>query len=651
MHYWRLEPSSWHASLEQLRDLGLPIVETYAPWQVHEIAPGRYDFGESREELDLGRFIDLAAQLDLLVFLRPGPHINAEMTYFGLPERIVYDSACQARSPRQLPVIQAFPPRMFPVPSYASKTFHEEAGRWFDALFEIVTPRMWPDGPVAMVQVDNEGSYYFRDGAYEQDYHPDAIALWRKFLERRYGTLRKVAEAHRQAYSVWADAGPPTKFAADSPETLVRHLDWVTFREDMIAGALGKLKKRLTKAGMKRAVTVHNFPLGDQGAAMSLPAVSDVVDLAGFDYYHARREHRAIKRRTLYLAGTSGLPYAPEMGVGAPAWFTPLANDDSLFTLLTALAYGLRGFNLYMAVDRDRWYGAPIDARGNPRLDAGVYKHLLSALHDVGFHRLSRRAEVALMLPREYGRLSKATSLLGFLSPTVLEAVTSSPTIACREDTFGFVGPIQVLWWKMVSRLAHALTIRGVPYVYVDGDARVERSAAAKVMLTPSFEICDPERWKRINQFADNGGAVIYGPAMPSLDLRANRTLFEVPKNSRRVLIDRDEDAVALVDELVERHALRQPFRVSPAPLECCVHEDTAGPRVLFVINPSKRALTAHVQAYDGGGASVHLEDVMNAERFGGSAMAIPVKGWTVRMFRITGIATEDAGSQEAVAS
>lgn len=646
MHYWRLEREAWRPGLEQLRDLGLSIVETYVPWQVHEIAPGEHDFGTTDPRKDIGAFIDLAAELDLLVFARPGPHINAEMTYFGLPERIVYDRACQARSPRQSPVIQGFPPVMFPVPSYASEVFLEEVGRWYDAIGEILAPRLWPAGPVALVQVDNEGSYYFRDAAYDQDYHPDAIAQWRGFLEKRYGSLAKTAEAHRAAYARWDDAQPPPRFAAEDPAELVPHLDWATFREELITTSLKRMRRRLTKAGLEGAVTVHNFPLGDQGVPMSSVAIESVVDLVGFDYYHARREHRTIKRRTLYLAGTHPVPYAPEMGIGAPAWFTPLANEDSLFTTLVALAYGLRGFNLYMAVDRDRWYGAPIDARGNPRVEAGVWKHLLGKLHHVGFHDLSRRAEVGLMLPREYARLSRATHLLGFFSPTVLEAVGGNPVEACREDTFGFEGPIQVLWWKMLARFAEALTAAGVPYVYVDGDAPEERLEPLRVLITPSFELCDKARWRRITAFAEDGGAVVYGPAMPSLDMGARRALFEVPREGRRVLIDTDEDAVEVVDELVRERALKRPFTVRPAPLETTVHEDASGPRVLFVINPHNADVTAEVDVP----AALAFEDLMNGDRFSGSAtVSIPMKGWSCRMLSIVGAVGEDTGSGSAV--
>ena len=67
-------------------------------------------------------------------------------------------------------------PFAFPVPSYASEAFLDEATRYFHALGPTLAPLVYPDGPIVMLQVDNEGALYFRDGAYDQDYHPDAIA-------------------------------------------------------------------------------------------------------------------------------------------------------------------------------------------------------------------------------------------------------------------------------------------------------------------------------------------------------------------------------------------------------------------------------------------------------------------------------------------
>ena len=47
-------------------------------------------------------------------------------------------------------------------------------------------------------------------------------------------------------------------------------------------------------------------------------------------------------------------PFACELGAGFPPFFPPITEADSAFTALSALAYGLRGFNVYMAVERIR---------------------------------------------------------------------------------------------------------------------------------------------------------------------------------------------------------------------------------------------------------------------------------------------------------
>jgi len=646
VHYWRLAREDWRPALEELAALGLPIVETYAPWGVHEIGPGEFDFGERDPRKNLAAFLDLAGELGLMVFLRPGPHINAELTYFGIPERVVYDKACQARSPRQNPVILSFPPEMFPVPSYASRNYHREVGRWFDAVGAIAAPRIWPDGPIVLLQVDNEASYYFRDDNYEQDYHPDAVALWKRFVEGKHGGLSDAATVHRRPYGSWDDVVPPTRFDARGPEDLPLHLDWAEFKEELITQSLAKMKRRMARAGMKRAPTVHNLPLGDGGVPLSVPAIDRVVDVVGLDYYHQSRQHRTIKRRTLYLAGTVELPYAPELGVGAPYWFPPLSHDDSLFTALVALAYGLRGFNLYMAVDRDRWYGAPIDSRGVPRIEAAAWKQLIDVLRDLRFHELERRTEVALMVPREYGRLSRATHLLGgVLSSSHLEAIGGTPVDGCSDEPLGFAEPIQVAWWRMLARVSDALTAAGIPYVYVDGETPARRIRGTRLLFSPCYEFVSGERWRRLLELGRQGVSVVLGPKTPTYDDRMRRQPFELPRGARLADPRTSEDAESLVASLVDELGLTAPFQATPAPVETAVHEDAVGPRVLFVMQPADAAVDARIETP----GPIQLRDALTGETFtgGDDSVHVPLGPKSCRMLVVEslGATREMAGT------
>ncbi len=651
VHYFRLDRAEWRTALAEVAALGLPMVETYVPWGVHELAQGAFDFGPDHTpggdpRKDLGAFLAIAKELGLFVILRPGPHINSEMTWFGLPERVIHDRACQARSPSGGPVVLGFPPRMFPVPSYASETFLTETDAWYAAFAAVVRAHVYPRGPVVLLQIDNEATYYFRDAPYDQDYHPDAIALWHAYLRERHPSAAELGRAHDTTYETHEDCAPPRRFdlhdevdPGSPPRALALHLEWAAFREHLVERALARMKGMLDKHGLGGVPTFHNLPLGELASPVSLAKLEDGVGFVGLDYYHARREHRTIKRRTLYLAGSSRMPVSPELGVGAPPWFTPLAHEDSMYTAMVALAYGLRGFSLYMAVDRDRWYGAPIDSHGTPRIEAAAWKSLLRALEATRFHRLVRRVRVALSVPREYVRLTRATHVYGPITPVTLEALSGSPIDGASDHPLGFKGPIQILWWKMIARLADALCRAGEPYVLVDSDASPDRLAGIEAVLTPAFELASPERWRALSAFAKTGGHVVFGPAMPSLDLTLSPRPFEVPRLGTRVLVDRDEDADATVAALLGRLEPLPRFACA-APIELCVHEDDTAPRVLFVINPAEHPIDAQISLP----YPVDASDAASGDLFAGdTTLSVPMPAQACRMLRLDRAARPDA--------
>lgn len=84
MHYFRSLPQTWERKLRTMRAAGLHAVTTYVEWALHNPSDGLYDWSEMA---DLERFIELAAEQDLLVILRPGPYICAERdnVYLRIP--------------------------------------------------------------------------------------------------------------------------------------------------------------------------------------------------------------------------------------------------------------------------------------------------------------------------------------------------------------------------------------------------------------------------------------------------------------------------------------------------------------------------------------------------------------------------------------
>ena len=54
-HYWRLDPNEWRACLVAVKKLGLHFVDTYVPWGVHEVSPGKLELGETDPQRDIAK--------------------------------------------------------------------------------------------------------------------------------------------------------------------------------------------------------------------------------------------------------------------------------------------------------------------------------------------------------------------------------------------------------------------------------------------------------------------------------------------------------------------------------------------------------------------------------------------------------------------
>ncbi|NUP10149.1 MAG: hypothetical protein HOW73_29210 [Polyangiaceae bacterium] len=606
VHYWRLDPKDWRACLLATKALGLKIVDTYIPWSVHELAPGVLELGQSDPQRDVAAFLKLAHELGLYAIVRPGPHINAELTFFGIPERVVWDPACQARSPQQNPVVLPMLPQAFPVPSYASEVFLDETARFFRALAPALVPLLYPAGPIVMIQVDNEGAMYFRDGAYDQDYHPDAIALYRTFLRDKYRSIEDLSRAYGFDPSAdgaprFGDLQPPTKFDAKTPADLVRHVDWAEFHEHLLARAMQRFADALAESGIDGIPRSHNFPPGQESTPLNAARVQGAVDLIGYDYYNKASSSTRVTlmRRTTELAVRSdalGLPaFGCEMGAGFPPFFPPLEERDSVFTMLTALAYGLRGFNLYMAVERDRWIGAPIDPHGRERPFSLFWRKLTGALDRLEFAKLQRRCPVRIVIPRNERRLARVTHAFGPISGAFFSVAGAGARESCFEDDLGLGYAPAVEADAFTRMLESALEARGVPFAHVGGEDRdVSLEGASWICCVTSGGL-SPTLFGKLVEAAASGALVTLGPRAPELG-GARRALVEPLDLSALARASHGLPTVcaadpAAVESIVARaiDTLALPAHgIDPDDVFATIHEDEGGTaRVLFLINPS----------------------------------------------------------------
>ncbi|WP_231819284.1 glycoside hydrolase family 35 protein [Microbacterium resistens] len=143
VHYFRVHPAQWEDRLRRLAAMGANTVDTYVPWNFHERVEGEPDFAQWR---DVERFVLLAGEIGLDVFLRPSPYICAEWSNGGIPFWLSGRTrALRTSDPAFLAAVDA----------------------WYDALIPRLAPlQAAHGGPVVAVQVENEYGSFGSDAAY-----------------------------------------------------------------------------------------------------------------------------------------------------------------------------------------------------------------------------------------------------------------------------------------------------------------------------------------------------------------------------------------------------------------------------------------------------------------------------------------------------
>ncbi len=604
MHYWRVDPTRWAACLKSIRALGLTCIETYVPWRVHEPTEGTYDW---RGHNDLGRFLELVREAGLSAVLRPGPHVNAELTAFGFPDHIISDPAIQARTAHGTPAWLPSPPRAWPIPSYASATFHARVKAWYAEVARIAAPHLAPDGPVVAIGVDNEAQLFFRLGAYDLDYHADAVTWW---------------------HEASALEGTPPR--AWDPDQAARCVSWVRFKEQYLSRALGMFARALDDVGFAGVARFHNLPPGSLGLSDLRGLQHSIGGPVGFDAYTPRAEFRELRRRAVQVASVaSPVPIAFEVGIGFFPWFPPLdAKEDPTRErdhLLTLLAGGMRGFNLYMAVERDRYYGAAITKDGVVESHAKWIPQLLATLADIDWPALRRTTPIALVDTRADERFGSATCLADPFTPVLADLLGLGTAAGAELGT----DPAAIAARRWHSAICGALELAQVPYAIVDESATEDELARYRAVIVPTTHRLDRGLATRLRALAEHKRAVVViGPGTPTHDELDQPYAEVLPRRIGRIrdgslddLPGLAADLAALAGELPETWQVERPDAV-----RSFAYCDASGAtRAVFLINDGAKPVTAVLLADERSA----LRDPFTGEAFAVTAgkVTVPVAG------------------------
>ena len=394
------------------------------------------------------------------------------------------------------------------------------------------------------------------------------------------------------------------------------------------------LPKLLDEVGLGEVARFHNLPPGHYGLYDLRRIQRAIGGPVGIDAYTPRALFPELRRRAAAAVGNADpLPIAFEVGVGFFPWFPPLdATDDPTRErdhLLSLLAAGVRGFNLFMAVERDRYYGAAISANGH--VEATWIKPLLAALAEVDWPSLRRVPLIALVDARADARFGMASNVVDPVTAALADMLDLGPGGHAELGTDA--AAIAARRWQ--SAIARALELAQVPYVIVDEATPEDELAHYRAIVAPTpGDRVDRGLLQRLRGLAEHKRAiVVVGPNTPTKDELdqelgepAPRRIGKLKAGSLDDLAGLADDLAGLVGETEEAWFIERPDTV-----RSMAYADASGAtRVVFVVSDAERATTAVMLAADG---VTSLRDVFGERlRVDAGRVTVPMQPGAVRM-------------------
>ena len=433
MCYADLPPSQWSTRLAQMRSAGFTVVDVVVPWRSH--APGRgaanadHDFFGA---LSLNKFLDEVAQAGLVASLRLGPVASLTRPQFGLPDAILANSAMQARSSHQSPIWAPTPTRVVSVPSYDSIEFLDAAGQWFAVVAREAATHV----AVVAVSVDLGDHWFLRTGAFDGDYHADAVAAWHQ------------------------DHGVEPPLDRQTGD-LAAQLAWVRFKSHRAIRAGRALRERLDAAGWGKHACL---------AVVSAAATMQVRTAVAHMFDGLMLQTDRVHPNTLPCNATPGCVIADVLASRA-AWLPPQTSDAGNLAI-RAIADGASGLCFTGWVPSDH----EVLATTPGRLSA-----IMAALQKSVWPAPAVAAPVAVVQATHHEELAAVHSGIALASPALARFAGLDPVAMATGNT---ADAITAQRWHDVLR--QALVMAGVAYDVVDDTASADQLASYRVVIAPT---------------------------------------------------------------------------------------------------------------------------------------------------------------------
>jgi len=500
LHYFRTPVDQWAHRLGLLRTAGFNTLATYIPWLWHQPEPGISDLdGHTHPMRDLAGFLDLAVDMGFFIIARPGPYIMAETINEGIPPWVF------SQYPQAAFITQEG--KTLDFASYLQPDFLRCVERWYQAVFEVLTPRqITQGGKIVMMNLDNEMGMiqWVRNVV---DINPDTLTRFAGYLHDTYGER---LPDHYQTTNL-SDFLREQMTQPETPTAVTLIEDYRRFYRLYLRDYMAFLWERAKAHGMEvpPVVNIHGFGNGGKTFPIGISQLVDVMAMDGMvsatDVYPIFIGEGNFHQLLLVNEMTKALqnPQQPlfsiEFQAGGNQDFS--GAQSSLYDLHSRLCIscGMRGINHYLFFDgendpmispakRHNW-GHPVRKDGTLRGQYARYPKLSRMLAAYGVHLVRSRP--------------KTVTTIGFLIDDYMTEVNNTLT---RPATDILTHQRDVILFDFLAR-GLALTHR--PF-----DALELTRARLDVAQTPILWVmmekqCDSATQQKLVNYVRQGGKLI----------------------------------------------------------------------------------------------------------------------------------------------
>ncbi|HVP35563.1 MAG TPA: beta-galactosidase [Terriglobales bacterium] len=501
IHYFRVSKKYWSVCFERIKKAGFKIISTPVPWNLHEVSIGVFDFnGETDSRTDLVVFLELAREFGFKVILKIGPYIGSEWKNGGYPDFVLENQDLLARDP-QGNTVAVSEQKEFPeiaLPSFGHPSFKNHYKRYLNALNEVLKHYIYPKGPVVVIQLGRKTGLNYFSCPFKLDYNSFVIqSSYPGFLKDRYKEIKNLKSAYKIKAKRFEEFQPPKGAEIKKPAELLRFLDWIDFKSGLVSNYILNLKELISSAQVSPLFFTDIFwednLFTTTWFSLQKEEISEGMEVDWF------RDYTEFSWNLRSFVGSASFPWSSEFRNGAPALvpqgkktYFPLSSQELKFLLISSLAFGIKGFNHTMFVERSNWYGSPLAEDGTIQEGYELIKNFNLLQDRIGTKSLENLSQINLLNYDPYLHLSrlKNQTLFPYLN-SLLRMTHSGLSQSLRNLKFGY----------LISNLGQG--------------KKLEKS---KVLLVPVAEFMDAKAQTFLLDEARNGKSLVLYGLLPRLD-------------------------------------------------------------------------------------------------------------------------------------